>query len=148
MKIATRLSSFRGEASVTTWAYRVAVNPLLTTRRRRAEDPSLTFAVFGRDLAKIQLLRLRFIASLAQRVTEVRLRQKLQRVPHVGFDEAVRDHRVEQLSADGNPAPLQNRGVELEIAEHALHGGPRLGQPAGVALRLRPDGAQSAIGRP
>jgi RNA polymerase sigma factor (sigma-70 family) len=52
VKIATRLSTFRGDARVTTWAYRVAVNHLLTTRRRRAEDPALTFAAFGRDLAE------------------------------------------------------------------------------------------------
>jgi RNA polymerase sigma factor (sigma-70 family) len=52
VKIATRLSTFRGDARVTTWAYRVAVNHLLTTRRRRAEDPTLTFAAFARDLAE------------------------------------------------------------------------------------------------
>jgi RNA polymerase sigma factor (sigma-70 family) len=52
VKIATRLSTFRGDARVTTWAYRVAVNHFLTTRRRRAEDPALTFAAFGRDLAE------------------------------------------------------------------------------------------------
>ena len=50
--VATRLSSFRGSARVTTWVHRIAVNHLLTTRRRRAEDPSLTFAAFGRDLAE------------------------------------------------------------------------------------------------
>jgi RNA polymerase sigma factor (sigma-70 family) len=52
VKVATRLSTFRGEARVTTWVHRIAVNHLLTTRRRRAEDPSLTLAAFGRDLAE------------------------------------------------------------------------------------------------
>ena len=52
VKVATRLSTFRGEARVTTWVYRIAVNHLLTTRRRRAEDPALTFTEFGRDLAE------------------------------------------------------------------------------------------------
>jgi RNA polymerase sigma factor (sigma-70 family) len=52
VKVATRLSTFRGDARVTTWVYRIAVNHLLTTRRRRAEDPMLTFADFGRDLAE------------------------------------------------------------------------------------------------
>ena len=47
VKVATRLSTFRGDARVTTWVHRIAVNHLLTTRRRRAEDPSLTFAAFG-----------------------------------------------------------------------------------------------------
>lgn len=52
VKVATRLSSFRGDALVTTWVHRVAVNHLLTTRRRQAEDPALTFAAFGADLAQ------------------------------------------------------------------------------------------------
>ena len=52
VKVATRLSTFRGDARVTTWVYRIAVNHLLTTRRRGAEDPTLTFAAFGRDLAE------------------------------------------------------------------------------------------------
>ena len=52
VKVATRLSTFRGDARVTTWVYRIAVNHLLSTRRRRAEDPALTFADFGRDLTE------------------------------------------------------------------------------------------------
>jgi RNA polymerase sigma factor (sigma-70 family) len=52
VKVATRLSSFRGDAHVTTWVHRIAVNHLLTTRRRRAEDPLLTFDRFGEDLAR------------------------------------------------------------------------------------------------
>jgi RNA polymerase sigma factor (sigma-70 family) len=52
VKVATHLSTFREDARVTTWVHRIAVNHLLTTRRRRAEDPSLTFAAFGRDLAE------------------------------------------------------------------------------------------------
>jgi RNA polymerase sigma factor (sigma-70 family) len=52
VKVATRLSTFRGDARVTTWLHRIAVNHLLTTKRRRAEDPMLTFAAFGDDLAR------------------------------------------------------------------------------------------------
>jgi RNA polymerase sigma factor (sigma-70 family) len=52
VKVATRLSTFRGDARVTTWVHRIAVNHLLSTRRRRAEDPTLTFAAFGEDLAR------------------------------------------------------------------------------------------------
>ena len=51
VKVATRLSTFRGDARVTTWVHRIAVNHLLTTRRRRAEDPRLTFSAFALDLA-------------------------------------------------------------------------------------------------
>jgi RNA polymerase sigma factor (sigma-70 family) len=52
VKVATRLSTFRGDARVTTWVHRIAVNHLLTMRRRSAEDSALTFAAFGRDLAE------------------------------------------------------------------------------------------------
>jgi RNA polymerase sigma factor (sigma-70 family) len=52
VRLVTRLSAFRGEAAFTTWAYRVAVNHLLTTRRRRAERAALTFDEFADDLAQ------------------------------------------------------------------------------------------------
>ena len=52
VKLVTRLAAFRGEAEFTTWAYRVAANHLLTTRKRRAEQPALSFEAFGRDLAE------------------------------------------------------------------------------------------------
>src|SRR5258707_7048608 len=47
VKVVTRLDSFRGEAAFTTWAYRVAANHLLSTRRRRAEQAALSFEAFG-----------------------------------------------------------------------------------------------------
>ena len=52
VRLITRLGQFRGDAAFTTWAYRVAVNHLLSTRRRRAEQPVMTFAAFGEDLAR------------------------------------------------------------------------------------------------
>lgn len=52
VRLVTRLDGFRGDAAFTTWAYRVAVNHLLTTRRRRAESQSLSFEAFGDDLAR------------------------------------------------------------------------------------------------
>jgi DNA-directed RNA polymerase specialized sigma24 family protein len=51
VKVATRLSTFCNDARVTTWVHRIAVDHLLSTKRRRAEDPTLTFAAFGEDLA-------------------------------------------------------------------------------------------------
>jgi len=52
VRLVTRLDGFRGDAAFTTWAHRVAVNHLLTTRRRRAESQSLSFEAFGDDLAR------------------------------------------------------------------------------------------------
>jgi RNA polymerase sigma factor (sigma-70 family) len=51
VKVATRLSTFRGDSLVTTWVHRIAVNHLLTTRRRRMERRALSFDAFGEDLA-------------------------------------------------------------------------------------------------
>src|SRR5687768_1638798 len=50
IRVITHLGQFRGESAFTTWVYRVAANMLLTTRKRRAELPELTFEGFGRDL--------------------------------------------------------------------------------------------------
>src|SRR3954465_9816646 len=47
IRIMTRLSMFRGEASLVTWAYRIAVNHLLNLQRRSAEK--LTFASYRQD---------------------------------------------------------------------------------------------------
>lgn len=50
IRIITSLGSFRQEAKFTTWAYRIAVNYLLTSRKRRAEQESITFDDFATDL--------------------------------------------------------------------------------------------------
>jgi RNA polymerase sigma factor (sigma-70 family) len=52
VKIVTRLNGYRGEAAFGTWAYRVAVNHLLTVRKARAERAALSFEAFGEDLAR------------------------------------------------------------------------------------------------
>lgn len=50
VKIVTRLDSFRGEASVRTWVYRIAVNHILDRRKSRVEALALDFDRFGADL--------------------------------------------------------------------------------------------------
>jgi RNA polymerase sigma factor (sigma-70 family) len=50
IRIFTHLSTFRGECSFLTWAYRVASNYLLTTRKRRMENTQITFEAFAEDL--------------------------------------------------------------------------------------------------
>jgi RNA polymerase sigma factor (sigma-70 family) len=50
IKVITRLESFRGEASVRTWAYRIAVRHVLDRRKSRVEELRLTFDAFGADL--------------------------------------------------------------------------------------------------
>jgi RNA polymerase sigma factor (sigma-70 family) len=52
IKVITSLAGFRGESSLRTWVFRIASNHLLTTRRRRAERPELTFTAFGDDLGE------------------------------------------------------------------------------------------------
>lgn len=48
----TRLESFRGDSRFRTWVYRIACNQLLTLRRQRMEEHSLSFEEFGEDLAR------------------------------------------------------------------------------------------------
>ena len=50
IKVITRLESFRGEASVRTWAYRIAVRHVLDRKKSRVEELRLTFDAFGADL--------------------------------------------------------------------------------------------------
>jgi RNA polymerase sigma factor (sigma-70 family) len=52
IKIITHLDGFRGESVFATWAYRVASNHLLTTKRRRAEQWDLTFDKCERRIEK------------------------------------------------------------------------------------------------
>jgi RNA polymerase sigma factor (sigma-70 family) len=51
IRILTRLDGWRGEASVRTWAWRIAVHHLLDRRRSRMEAERWTFDAFGEDLA-------------------------------------------------------------------------------------------------
>src|SRR2546422_294768 len=50
VRIVTRLGTFRGESSFSTWAHRVAANYLLTARKSRLEQQGYTFQRFGEDL--------------------------------------------------------------------------------------------------
>jgi RNA polymerase sigma factor (sigma-70 family) len=50
IKMVTRLDSFRGESSVRTWAYRIAVRHLLDRKKSRVEQLRLSFERFGTDL--------------------------------------------------------------------------------------------------
>lgn len=50
IKVITRLDAFRGDASVRTWAYRIAVRHVLDRRKSRVEALGLQFDGFGADL--------------------------------------------------------------------------------------------------
>ncbi len=51
IRVLTGLGGFRGESGFRTWVYRVACNALLTLRKQRVEQQSLSFEQFGEDLA-------------------------------------------------------------------------------------------------
>ncbi len=50
VKVITRLDGFRGESSVRTWAYSIAVRHMLDRRKSRVEALALDFERFGADL--------------------------------------------------------------------------------------------------
>jgi len=50
LKITTHLATFRGEASLRTWAYRIALRHLIDRRKSRVEAMHLDFERFGQDL--------------------------------------------------------------------------------------------------
>lgn len=50
LKVATHLGTFRGEASVRTWAYRIALRHLIDRRKSRVEALQLDFKRFAQDL--------------------------------------------------------------------------------------------------
>lgn len=50
VKVVTRLGGFRGESSVRTWAWQIAVRHLLDIKKSRVEAQSFDFGRFGADL--------------------------------------------------------------------------------------------------
>lgn len=50
VKVVTRLDSFRGDSSLRTWAYRIAIRHLLDRKKSRVEQMALSFERFGADL--------------------------------------------------------------------------------------------------
>ena len=52
IRIMTRIGSYRGEAAVRTWAYRVAANHILNWRESRVERENLNFHRYGEQLSE------------------------------------------------------------------------------------------------
>jgi RNA polymerase sigma factor (sigma-70 family) len=50
IRIITHLATFRGESSFTTWVYRISVNYLLSTRKRKAEQQYSSFEAFAEEI--------------------------------------------------------------------------------------------------
>ena len=50
IKVCTKLSTFEGRSTFRTWLYRIAVNHVLSMKRRRGESSELTFTEYGRGL--------------------------------------------------------------------------------------------------
>lgn len=50
IRVVTKLSTYRGDSRFETWVHRVALNYLLTAKKVIANDPGLSFQMFGADL--------------------------------------------------------------------------------------------------
>lgn len=52
IRVITGLGGFRGDSGFRTWVYRIACNRLLTLRKQRMEQRSISFEEFGEDLVR------------------------------------------------------------------------------------------------
>ncbi len=52
VRVVTHVGAFEGRSSFRTWVYRIAVNTLLTLRRKRMEERALSFEDLGADLER------------------------------------------------------------------------------------------------
>ena len=52
IRVITGLGGFRGDSGFRTWVYRIACNTLLTLRKKRMEQRTMSFEEFGDDLAR------------------------------------------------------------------------------------------------
>jgi RNA polymerase sigma factor (sigma-70 family) len=52
IRIITGLGGFRGDSSFRTWVYRISCNTLLTMRKQRMEQRSMSLEEFGEDLGR------------------------------------------------------------------------------------------------
>jgi RNA polymerase sigma factor (sigma-70 family) len=50
IKIITRLSSFEKRSRFRTWAYRIVANHVLTMRKRKAEERTISFEEYGKEI--------------------------------------------------------------------------------------------------
>jgi len=115
VKIVTRLDGFRGEAAFTTWAYRVAVNHLLSTRRRRAEQSALSFDEFGADLAQ-GLDEPYDAGGVDERVLEEEVKVGCTQAMLLCLD---RDHRAAWVLGEVFELPGEEAAAILEISPAA-----------------------------
>ena len=158
IRVVTRLASWRGEARLLTWAYRIGVNYLLNLRRKTPQEAQqLSLDDFGATLADGLAdadYRGPEAAVLAQEVrlscTQAML-QCLERGERIAF---VLSDVFELSSADaawilettpGRVPQAAGAGAAPHRRVHELH--LRRGQPRRV-LPLRPAGAEGARRRP
>jgi RNA polymerase sigma factor (sigma-70 family) len=110
LKVATHLGTFREEASVRTWAYRIAVNHLLERRRSAVEAIGLDFERFAADLAD----GLGAASGDADAATEVKLGCTLAMLTCLD-----REHRVAYILGDVFDLPSAEAAEVAGVAEPA-----------------------------
>jgi RNA polymerase sigma factor (sigma-70 family) len=115
--VITHLSQFRGEASFTTWVYRVASNHLLRTRKSKVELKEHTFEEFGRvidtGLATLETEKTNPIAKVEERLLteEIMLRCTLGML--ICMD---REHRLAYILGEIFRVNGEEGGLIMEVA--------------------------------
>jgi RNA polymerase sigma factor (sigma-70 family) len=114
IRVVTRLATFRGDAAFRTWVFRVAANHLLTTRRRRAESPELTFESFAADLA--EGLDTPYASSVEEGLLEQEVKLGCTQGMLLCLD---RPHRLAYVLGDVFELPSEEAAMVLEISPAA-----------------------------
>lgn len=108
LKTATHLGTFRGEASVRTWVYRIAVRHLIDRGKSRVERLALDFERFGEDL----LQGLADPGGDAAEAQEVKLGCSLAMLTCLD-----REHRVAYILGDVFDLPARVAASIIDVGE-------------------------------
>lgn len=118
IRVVTQLGRFRRESSFRTWVYRIAANLLLTTRKRCAEQNTLSFTDFGEELADgLSDEPLPGVSSVEQELLAEEVKRGCTQAMLLCLD---RDHRLAYILGEILELTGEEGGRILEISPAAF----------------------------